>query len=144
MDLPQRLRKFCRFKTICSQIRNRMHFIACTCKGFLPDMLLHWSNDAWWWWWWRQSINNGLISIIHYIYGLISSTSFTPHASLEQNAVTSTPTHKLPNSLWSLPCPAALATLDWGVTGIRACRMAFSQPWATSGPTPEAASVGLW
>lgn len=46
--------------------------------------------------------------------------------------------------LWSFPCPAAVQTLAWGVTGIKAWRMAFSQPWATSSPTPVAARTGLW
>lgn len=46
--------------------------------------------------------------------------------------------------LWSLPCPGDVQTLAWGVTGMRAWRIAFSQLCATSSPTPVAARTGLW
>lgn len=47
-------------------------------------------------------------------------------------------------SLWSFPWPGPVPTLALGVTGISACRMAFSQLCPTSRPTPDAAKAGLW
>lgn len=46
--------------------------------------------------------------------------------------------------LWSFPWPGEVQTLAWGVTGMRAWRIAFSQLCATSSPTPVAARTGLW
>lgn len=47
-------------------------------------------------------------------------------------------------SLWSFPWPGPVPTLALGVTGISACRMAFSQLCPTSRPMPDAAKAGLW